>query len=190
MTTRGANPEELAAEATDAAIAAVLDRRPTPEADPELARLLRHLTVLHEPPAPPQLAAQVQARLEALAPLLVRVLAALLGAVFLGSAVANLLFGPQLARFIGHAYEYHIFSEGGFAYLALGLGALLAAWRPQQLTAALATAVPAGLCLAVFGLTELPHSPNPAAELFHLLQGGLAAALAWAWWRTRPRGGR
>lgn len=187
MTARDSGWEEQAAERLDQAIDWALGQGGRPDADPELDRLLRHLAVLHQPPVPPRLRERIAADRQAGRPgrRPLRWLAGLLGAILLGQAITLFFAGEWLSGYLGLLYEPHIYREQAILYMAVALGLLLGAFRPACLQGGLvAVTASMGLMLGLYGLSELPHSPNPAAELLHLVQGVLAGTVGWLWYRT------
>lgn len=116
-----------------------------------------------------------------------RALAAALGFALVVPASIQVLAGERLARYLKLTYEPHFYREYGIVLIVLGVGLLAGAWKPSWLGPGVAFGPPVALALGVFAMTEIPHAPNPSAELLHFGQATLGAALlcAWLWWRKR-----
>ncbi len=187
------DPVTPEADALDRAIDELLAGRRPEAADRATVRVLEHLAVMHDAPVPPELGQRVR---RDMAPqrrgprLAVRLLAAALGGLFLFQGVPTAFASERLAEFLGFVHEPHVYFEAGVAFLAIGVVLLAGALRRRWLDGAVAIGVPVALVFAVFGMTELPHSPNPSAEVLHFVQGAVAAALAAAWIAARRTNGR
>lgn len=152
------------------------------------------LAAIHRPPMPEDVRERITRRVEELAerpvrrvPVAVRLMAAMLGGLFLFQGVPSLTTPERLADFLGLVSEPHVYQEVGILAIVLGLASVAAAVRPRLLSGVMATCIPAGLALGVFGLFEIGHSPNPGAEVLHLVQATAAVALVVLWWRWRRR---
>lgn len=157
--------------------------------------LVALLTVIHRPPLPEDVRGRVGRRVRELAdrpvvrrvPVTVRLMAAMLGGLFLFQGMPAFFTPEGLAESLGLVSEPHIFREVGILSMVLAAAAIAGALRPRLLPGVIAACVPAGLALGVFGLFEIGHSPNPGAEVLHLVQATAAVALAVLWWRWRRR---
>lgn len=200
MTVRGFD-EERQADLLDLAIENLLKGK-APQAPDDLSDVLQHLLVLHQAPVPDELydrpfeaeplPESLRAQRFAAPPatagsLTLRSLSAAFGTLMLFQAATFLLAGESFARFLGFAFDPHLFGEHGLTSLALGTGFLLAAWQPRFLSGAVAFGLPLGVVLGLYGLYELPHSPVPGAELFHLVQACVGVSMGVIWWRGRGK---
>lgn len=207
---QGFDTEELrAAEALDAAIDATLAGSVPPSGtDPDLAVTVQYLAILHQTAVPDELQelrfgeqlrpdhspvadGQGQGRApkpgasrqgRALQPA-VQWVSGALGAVLLVQAITLLGAGEQLAHFLQFTYVPHVYQEQGLMTLAIAFGLLLAAFRKTYLPGVVAIGGPMGLLFGVYGLIEIGHTPNPAAEVLHFIQAGLAGLLTILWLR-------
>jgi hypothetical protein len=197
MTGKAFDPEVQAAEALDQAIDQVVQTGRSQGLDRGLNQLLVHLAVLHQAPLPEELRVRLHRELmaqgdgERLAigqreepgrgeflDTSLRVVAGLFGAMMFLQGLTFLLAGDRLAAFAGFTYDPHTFREQGILALAVAFGLLVALADPAaRLRGALSVAIPLGWMAGLYGLMELPHSQNPLAESYHLLQAGLATAL-------------
>lgn len=179
------------AEALDRAIdEGLAGRRPEGEA----RDVVLLLAEAHRPPFPKDVRRRVGERIEGLVgrrvrrvPVAVRLMAAMLGGLFLFQGMPAFFTPEGLAESLGLASEPHIFREVGILSMTLAAAAVAGALRPRLLPGVVAAVVPAGIALGVFGLFEIGHSPNPGAEVLHLVQATAAVALAVLWWRWRRR---
>lgn len=179
------------AEALDRAIDERLAGRPPGGDDGDVVTLL---AAIHRPPMPEDVRTRITRRVEELAerpvrrvPMVVRLMAATLGGLFLFQGMPAFFTPEGLAESLGLVSEPHIFREVGILSMVLAAAAIAGALRPRLLPGVIAACVPAGLALGVFGLFEIGHSPNPGAEVLHLVQATAAVALAVLWWRWRRR---
>ncbi|MGH2728873.1 MAG: hypothetical protein ACRDKS_18015 [Actinomycetota bacterium] len=182
-----ADPEALAAERLDSAIEAALGRGGE-RADVETDRVVRHLAVLFAAPVPADLERRVATRVRTASGrrlLLVRLLAAALGAALIGPALIQIFAGRRLSEFLGLRYEPHFYREYGLVLIVIGLALVAGAARPRWLTAGVTIGPPVVIALGLFAATEIPHAPNPGAEFLHFGQAALGIALLVAWFARR-----
>jgi hypothetical protein len=182
--------DERAAEALDRAIDAMHEGDEPRDIAAEQARVLRHLSVVYASAAPSGLAervrtAVVSARRPSRVLRLTQLAAALLGALYLFHGLPHIFAGERVAEFLRLEYEPHIYTEEGIALLAVAAVLLLGALRARYLRAGILVGVPLSVALAVFGVLEIGHAPQPAAEFLHFAQGAVALALLGLWWRLR-----
>lgn len=180
--------EMQAAEALDRAIDEALAGRVAQEGAVAL------LAEVHRPPMPEGVRQRITGRFQGLVrrparrvPVGVRLLAALVGGLFLFQGMPAFFTPESLAETLGLASEPHIFREVGILSIVLAVAGFAGALRPRLLAGVIAAVVPAGLALGVFGLFEIGHAPNPGAEILHLVQAAAAAALGLLWLRWRRR---
>lgn len=185
MTERFDADELAAALLVDRAADDVLAGDPPADVDPATGAALERLAEAHRPEPPPPLAGRVAAiaRRGRRLWLRARVAAAILGLLFLGQGMGNLLFGDWVARGLEVPFDSHAFVEGGILLLALGGVVLAGALARRCLDLAVAAGAPVGLAFAVHGWSELAEFP--AGGVLHVSQGAAAVALAVAWWRAR-----
>lgn len=185
MTERFDRDELVAATRLDRAVEDVLAGAGAAGVDPETDELVERLLAAHRVQPPPALAARIAPALrrERRLGLLLRVATAVLGLLFLGQGMGNLVAGEWVARGLDTTFDSHTFFEGGVLLLALGAVVLAGALRRRWLNLAVAAGAPVGLALAVNGWSELGEFP--AGGVLHLSQGAVAAVLAVLWWRSR-----
>lgn len=152
------------------------------------------LAETHRPPFAENVRRRVGERIEGLTgrrvrrvPVAVRLMAAMVGGLFLFQGAPAFLTPEGLAEFLGLASEPHIFREVGILSMTLAAAAVAGALRPRLLPGVVAAVVPAGIALGLFGLFEIGHSPNPGAEMLHIAQAGAAILLGGLWFRWRRR---
>ena len=177
------DPAEVAeAEALDRQIESVLAGRAGPEVSPAVSWMVAATRV--DPP--PALAARVEDRREReldrrWRP--ARYLAGAMAYLLLSQGLGGFFIGDWVADGVGEAYSPHVNRELSFALIGAGIAVLAGALRRRWMPVAVAAGTPLGVALGVHGVTEIGVFA-PGAVL-HLSQGGVALALAFAYWRFR-----
>jgi hypothetical protein len=169
----------------DRAVDDVLEGGTPSGLDPDTGAVVERLAHGHRTVPPPGLVHRVAAQLrrERRSRRAVQIAAAMLGLLFLGQGLGNLLAGRWVARNLGVAFDSHAFVEGGIVLLALGLVMVAGALERRWLDLAVLAGTPVGIAFAAHGASELAEFP--AGGVLHLSQGIAAVVLAALWWRTR-----
>lgn len=169
-----------AAEIFDAEIDAVLGGRAGPDTD----RTLVWLAAVMRTEPPRSVAQRVagyraaeQRRLWKPA----RIVAAVMGWLFIYHGFSNLVIGAWVAENLGEAYSPHAMNEGGLALIGAGLAVAAGAISRRFMPVSTAVGVPLGLAFFVIGITEVQQFPLGA--VLHLSQGVTGIVLAWTFWR-------
>lgn len=143
------------------------------------------LRAAHDFDVPPALRARLRRELPAPLPRSIPLAVGLLGLIVVQHGFGNVVIGRWIADQTHGHYDPHMFREAAIATVGVGMLLLLAAVRRRWLAPASVVGVPVGLAFGIQGATEINETVWGFA--LHSMEGVLAVALAYLWWRYARR---